>query len=552
MKTNLIYRNLLICLMAFAVVSCQTKINPEIPHLKKQGTATQLIVDGKPFLLLGGEVYNSSSSNLDYMKPTWAKLARMNLNTVLVPVSWEQFEPVEGKYDFLLVDSLIKVARQHNLRVVFLWLATWKNGNSRYAADWVKTDQKRFPRVQDKDGKTLEILSTLCEETCKADAHAFAALMKHIKETDAEKRTVLMIQVENEVGMHSDSRDRCAVANAAFANQVPKELMEYLQKHKENLLPEFLKVWKSAGTKTSGTWEEIFGKSTATDEIFMAWHYATFINRVAEAGKAQYALPMYVNAWLVQPQDKVPGNYPSGGPVDHVHDIWRAGAPQIDILAPDIYVADFNGTVARYSRGGNPLFVPESRGDTTGAANAFYAIGQYGSMGYSPFGIDRENEKDALSKAYEVLSQLSPLILKYQGTGSIGAASLNKANPEQMLKMGNYNIRIGLRKNFWDAKDSPAMGYGIIINTGQDEFIASGNDIDITFEPAGDSIAGLISVEEGKFVNSQWMAGRRLNGDEVQLRYDLSIAAKENQSGAGLRFPKNEYSIQKVKLYLYK
>jgi hypothetical protein len=548
-----ILRFTLICLIVFASLSCKTKSKQEIPHLRKQGTATQLIVDGKPFLILGGELYNSSASNLEYMKPIWPKLFKMNLNTVLATVTWEQFEPIEGKYDYALVDGLIRDAQQNKLHLVFLWFGSWKNGNSRYAADWVKADQKRFPRVKDKDGNTLEILSTLGEETCKADARAYAALMKHIREVDALKQTVLMMQVENEVGMHSDSRDRCAEANEAFAKPVPKELMDFLQKHKENLLPELLKVWETTNYKTSGTWEDVFGQSPAADEIFMAWNYSRFINRVAEAGKAEYPLPMYVNAWLVQPQDKVPGDYPSGGPVDHVHDIWRAGAPQIDILAPDIYVTDFNGTVARYSRSGNPMFVPESGGDTLGAANAFFAIGQYGSMGYSPFGIDKENENGPLPKAYAILAQLSPLILKYQGTGSMGAASLNKANPTQILTLANYEIRIGLRKNFWDPKDSPAMGYGIIISLGKDEFLAAGNDVDITFQPShSDSIAGLTSVEEGKFLNGNWIPGRRLNGDEVQLRYDLAVAAKERQSGAGLRFPANQYSIQKVKLYKYR
>ena len=553
MKTTFLLRQTLTGMMVFALLSCQPETNLDIPHLKKQGTATQLIVKGKPFLILGGELHNSSASNLEYMKPIWPKLAKMNLNTVLTTVSWDQFEPKEGKYNFSLVDGLISNARQQNLHLIFLWFGSWKNGNSRYAPDWVKADQNRFPRVKDNDGNTLEILSTLSEETCNADARAFATLMKHIKNVDADKQTVIMIQVQNEVGMHSDSRDRCAAANEAFAKPVPQQLMNYLQTHKNNLLPELHKIWETTNYKTSGTWEDVFGKGTATDETFMAWNYSHFINRVADAGKAMYALPMYVNAWLVQPQDKLPGDYPSGGPVAHVHDIWRAGAPQIDILSPDIYVTDFNGAVATYSRNGNPVFIPESRGDKTGAANAFYTIGQYGSMGYSPFGIDNENENGALPKAYATLSQLTPLILKYQGTGFLGAASLNKVSPSQKLTISNYDITISIRKNLWNLSDTPAIGYGLIISLGKDEFLAAGNDIDITFQPShSDSIAGLTTVEEGLFINGNWIPGRRLNGDEVQLRYDLAVAAKEKQSGAGLRFPADQFSIQRVKLYKYK
>ena len=555
MKTNFLFRFALICLMVFALLSCKTstKLKPEIPHLKKQGTATQLMVDGKPFFILGGELENSSASSLEYMKPYWPVIQKTNLNTVLATISWEQFEPTEGKFDFTLVDGLIKDAREHNLRLLLLWFGSWKNGNSRYAADWVKADQKRFPKVLNKNGKTLEILSVFGEETCKADARAFAALMKHVREVDSEKQTVLMMQVQNEVGVHRDSRDRSALANEAFAKPVPKELMDYLQKNKEKLLPEFLKVWETTGFKTSGTWEEVFGKSVATDEIFMAWNYARYINRVVEAGKAEYSIPMFVNAWLVQPQDKTPGDYPSGGPVAQVHDIWRAGGPQIDILSPDVHLRQCDSILTSYSRGGNPVFIPESYSGKQGAANAFLALGKYGAIGYSPFGIeDKKNENVPLSKAYAVLSQLSPLIAEHQGNGTMSAALLKPGMANPHIKLGNYTIQVELRKTR-GSKVLPDIGYGIFIAVAPNEYIIAANDIEVTFLPnSSDSIAGLMLVEEGKFANGKWIPERRLNGDEVQLRYDLDVAATERQSGAGLCFLPEKYSIQRVKLYNYK
>lgn len=552
MKTNPMFRCILVCLLVLAV-SCTSKIKKEIPHLQKQGTATQLIVDGKPFLILGGELENSSSSSLEYMKPFWPGIAKTNLNTVLAAISWEQFEPTEGKFDFTLVDGLIKDAREHNLRLILLWFGSWKNGNSRYAADWVKADQKRFPKVLNKNGKTLEILSVFGEETCKADARAFAALMKHVREIDSEKQTVLMIQVQNEVGVHCDSRDRSALANDAFAKQVPKDLMDYLQNHKETLLPEFLKIWETTGFKTSGTWEEVFGKSPAADEIFMAWNYARYINRVAEAGKTEYPIPMFVNAWLVQPQDKTPGDYPSGGPVVHVHDIWRAGGPQIDILSPDVHLRNSDSILISYSRGRNPIFIPESYSGKQGAANAYLALGQFGSIGYSPFGIEaKKNENIPLSKAYAVLSQLAPLIAEHQGKGTIAATLLKPGYSNPKIKLGNYTIKVELRKTR-GSKALPEIGYGIFIAVAPNEYIVAGNDIEVTFAPnASDSIAGLTMVEEGKFLNGKWVPERRLNGDEVQLRYDLDVAAMERQSGAGLCFLPEKYSIQRVKLYNYK
>jgi hypothetical protein len=555
---------------AFSVLA-QTKSGPPIPRLEKQGQITQLFVDGRPFLVLGGELRNSSSSNLEYMRPIWPRLVKMRLNTVLAVVSWEQIEPAEGKFDFTVVDGLIRDARRNNLRLILLWFGSWKNGTSRYPADWVKANQERFPRVRNKDGKTLEILSTLSEASREADARAFAALMRHVREVDSGWRTVIMIQVQNEVGVLGDSRDRCAAADEAFGKPVPKELMDYLQKHKDLLLPELRKVWEAAGAKSSGTWEQVFSKGVATDEIFMAWNYARYIGRITELGKAEYPLPMFVNAWIVQPEDKGPGDYPSGGPVAHVHDVWRAGAPQIDILAPDIYLPDFPGILAQYSRSANPVFIPESRGDAGGVANAFYAIGQLGAIGYSPFGIDNPGrlvvlrpdpnqpaptdiENLPLPQGYSVLSQLAPLILEHQAKGSIDAAWLNKEKQTQKLSLGNYTLEVDLRRNRRAPNQVPELGYCLAIALGPDEYVVTGSDVQVTFSPntAGPPIAGLLSVEEGIYADGRWIAGRRLNGDEVQLRYDLSEAAAINQSAAGLRFGPGAPGIQRVKLYRYR
>ncbi|HVT91123.1 MAG TPA: DUF5597 domain-containing protein [Tepidisphaeraceae bacterium] len=531
---------------------------PAAPHLQKHGTVAQLVVDGKPFLLLGGEVHNSSSSSVAYMKPVWPRLAKMHLNTVLVPVSWEQVEPREGQFDFSVVDGLLTDARRNDLRLVLLWMGSWKNSTSRYEADWVKTDQARFPRVIDRDGKPLEILSTFNENTRNADAKAFASLMRHVKEVDSHQRTVIMIQMQNEVGVLGDSRDHSSAANDAFAKPVPSELVDYLQKNKDTLLPEFRKVWDDAGSKVSGTWEDVFGKGTRTDEIFMAWNYARFMNAIVEAGKAEYSLPTFVNAWIVQPEDKGPGDYPSGGPQAQNHDLYRAGAPAIDILAPDIYLPDFPGILAMYSRSANPVLIPESRAGGGGAANAFFAVGQFGAIGYSPFGIDGlPDEEGPFPRAYSVLDQLSPLILEHQGKGTIGAVWLSQQKPSQKIVLGNYTVNIEppRNRNAPINTSAPIGGYALVINTGPDEYVVAGSGVQITFyvKPPATGIVGLTKVEEGTFKNGQWLPGRRLNGDEVQLRYDLSAAAADGLSGSGLRFNANTGpTIQRVSLHVYK
>jgi hypothetical protein len=517
-----------------------------IPHLEKQGTATQLIVDGKPFLILGGELHNSSSSRLDYMKPIWPELAAMHLNTVLTPVSWELIEPEKGRFDFKLVDGLIAEARHNNLHLVFLWFGSWKNSMSSYAPAWAKTNLQRFPRAGDKDGKGLEIFSPFSEVNRDADARVFAAFMRHLRKVDRHKHTVILIQVENEIGMIPDARDHSVVANEIFSKPVPKELMAYLQDHKDRLIPEFRRVWEDAGFKTSGTWEEVFGSGVGTDEIFMAWHFARYTGQVAAAGKAEYPLPMYVNAALIRPNHK-PGQYPSAGPLPHLMDIWRAGAPQIDFLSPDIYFPNFAEWCEKYHRSGNPLFVPETR---PGPANFFYAIGQHDAMGVSPFGIEDEFPKSrtndlSLAKSYEVLSQIAPLILEHQGNGTMAGMVLDETNRIQKIQLGNFTLNVAhdytwpYSGGFHQTNSWPHFG-GLIISTAPDEYVIAGSGLIVTFAPnsPGDPIAGIASIDEGTFVNGRWVEGRRLNGDE-------------SHQGRHLRLPPGQFSMQRVKLYRY-
>lgn len=332
-----------------------------VPHLEKRGGATQLVVDGKPFLVLAGELHNSSSSSVEYMKPVWPRLAAMHLNTVLLPVAWETIEPEEGKFDFKCVDGLLEGARENKLKLVILWFGAWKNTYSSYVPAWVKTNTERFPRVQTSDGRDTERLSPFSTAVRDADARAFAQLMRHLREADGDKRTVIMVQVENEVGVIPESRDHSPAANAAFAAGVPSALTSFMEKHRRVLDPEFRAAWEATGGKTQGTWQEVFGKTSLTDDLFMAWQYATYIEHVTATGKAEYPLPMFANAALIRPNYQ-PGQYNSGGPLPRSIDVWHAGAPSLDLLSPDIYFNEFAYWASKYARPDNPLFIPETQG----------------------------------------------------------------------------------------------------------------------------------------------------------------------------------------------
>ena len=534
----------------------------QIPHLEKQGTATRLVVNGKPFLLLSGELHNSTCGGFDYMRPVWARLAKKNLNSVIATVSWELIEPAEGKFDFALVDSIISGARKADLKLVLIWFGSWKNAGSVYIPSWVKKNYEKYPRAKDEHGKPMEILSTFGESSCEADAKAFAALMHHIREVDAEQQTVIMIQVENEMGILDNlgktpgnaRRDFCDKANSAYNSTVPKKLMDYLAEHKDSLFPELFKIWEANGFRTDGTWEEIFGKSELrsekrdwqfysfyTEEVFSAWNYAGYAGKIAEEGKKEYPLPMYVNAWLKQPVSYWPGRYPSGGPLPQVLDIWRAAAPSIDFIAPDIYTNEFTWICKEYTRSGNPLFIPETQGGETGAARAFYAFGEFNAGCFAPFGIDNTlfAENDPLDESYAILQNMSSVILENQGKGTMRGILVDTASPVQQFESGNYKIEARLAGG-----DNTSTAGGLIINTGPQEFIVAGKGLDVFFIVDDDSLrVGVDAVDEGTFKNGKWVSERRLNGDEVHA---------STWSGTGLRLPGNKVSIQRISLYRYR
>lgn len=542
-----------ILILILNVCCASAQLPKPIPHLQVKGTSTQLIVDGKPFLILGGELGNSNSSNSAYMKPIWSELVKMNLNTVLVPVYWELIEPQEGNFDFSLVNDMITGARQHHLRLVLLWFGSWKNSMSCYAPGWVKKDYTRFPRARDNNNKPVEILSPFNSENITADKNAFAGLMNFVRKTDEENRTVIMIQVENEIGMLPVARDYHPEAVKYFSSEVPLDLISYMVKNKEILMPEFLALWKKAGFKEKGTWQEVFGKEISTEEIFMACYFAKYAEEITAAGKAEYPLPMYVNAALNRP-GKLPGQYPSAGPLPHLMDIWRAAAPSIDILTPDIYFANFTKWCRLYDRGGNPIFLPEVRYESFSGPEsyepacgpkAFYAIGNHNAIGFSPFFIESTSDqvKEPITESYKILGQLSPLILEHQGTSSIKGFLFDKENQSDTLLLGGYKIVIkhdytlgwspGSTDETW-----PITG-GIIICIGEGEYFVAGEGIVLTFPPINDhAFAGIESIDEGSFENRTWKAVRRLNGDQ-------------SHQGRHLRIPVDEPGIQFLKLYKY-
>lgn len=346
------------------------------PKLVSEGGRHALLVDGAPYLVLGAQIGNSSAWP-EVLPQVWPALEAMHVNTAEAPVYWEQMEPTPGVFDWTNVDALIEGARAHRMHLVLLWFGTWKNGNDHYVPQWVKRDPQHFPRMLNSAGSPLDDLSANAPANMEADRKAFAALMHHVAEKDGSEHTVLMMQVENESGGIGSVRDYSAASNKEFAGQVPAELV------------------KALGRK-GGTWAEVFPGNA--DESFQAWHQARYVNAVAAAGKREFDIPFYCNVWLAYPPGELPERriaiagigYPSGGPNQGMLAIWKAAAPSIDMIGPDLYSnsAEFvTNILETYARADNPLWVPEIGQGDDYAPYFFSALGR-GGIGFSPFGVD--------------------------------------------------------------------------------------------------------------------------------------------------------------------
>lgn len=502
-----------------------TAVATPLPQIVARGDRHALLVDGAPFVVLGAQVNNSSAWPAALPK-VWPAVTQMHANTVIVPIAWEQIEPTEDRFDFSFLDTLLREAREHDVRVGLLWFATWKNNGPNYAPEWVKLDNKRFPRLITADGRTLNSMSPHAESTLNADRKAFVALLRHLKSVDAQ-RTVILVQVQNEPGTYGSVRDFSPAAEKLFKGQVPAPLL------------------KKTG-KASGTWQQVFGADA--DEFFHAWSVASFIGQVAEAGKREYALPMYVNAALRDPfHPGKPGAYASGGPTDNVIDVYRAAAPAIDIVAPDIYMpqsAKYFRVLDLYARAdhppGNPLFVAETGNDALYARYFFEVLGRH-AIGFVPFGIDFTGYSnhplgavatDASMVApfadnYRLIAPFARTWAKLSFENNVWGAAQPDDEASRRFDLGRWNATVswnewqfGMREWFGDAARPTHKDGGILVaQLGPDEFLVTGRNARISFAPGAKlgKVNGLIfaRVEEGHYdEHGEWVFERVWNGDQ--------------------------------------
>ena len=484
-----------------------------------------LYVHDKPFFMKSGEIHNSSASDAAFLEEKlWPALRGLNMNSVIVPLYWELIEPEEGKYDFTLLEQIVSSARREGLKLCFLWFGLWKNAESMYVPAWVKWDTKTYFRTEKVSGEKMTTISPLCAAAVEKDRLAFTALMRHIRELDEEENTVVVIQVENEIGLLGTDRDYSPAAQKAFFAPIPEVLAAALGK--------------------SGTWEEVFGDDAG--ECFMAWHFASAVEKIAASGKAAYNLPCYANAWLRQ-SPWFPGSYPSGGPVRGMHGIWRAAAPSLFAFGPDIYVPYCADVLDEYAYDGNPLFIPEIRKDAVASSYALYAFGAKNAICFSPFGIedlaldpaqldkppmelmialnidpsafDITGSRDCLAATYGLLEQLEPLYLRYRGTEHLKACVRHgEVDYSAFLRFRNYDLAV----NYGPRASGKPLGCCYAIELTENRFLLIGLNCTPSFrvKPGVNRQLDIIRMEEGQLVGGEWKPGRVLNGDEkMNLRF---------------------------------
>ena len=553
--------------------------------------------------ILGGELSNSAATSVTDIDNVMPRMKALGLNTVLVPAYWEFVEPVEGQFDFTLIDRTIQQARQLRLQVVFLWFGAWKNSMSCYAPLWFKQDTKRFPRARTRQGKPLEIASCFSEQVFQADNKAFEALVKHISETGSD--VVSMIQVENEIGMLEDARDHSRLAEDTYKKGVPQELVSYLKKNiktlhpwlKQRLKPQISNLKPQiSNLKSQTSWTDAFGDDIYTDEIFMAYYYAKYVGRLCETARRYTQMPLYVNA-AMNSRGRQPGQYPSAGPLAHLIDLWRCGAPQLLCLAPDIYDTGFKGWADQYALPNNPLFIPESRCCVNSGARALYAVGEHQALGFSPFAIDQASpsETESITKAYDILRQIETVSrinlnpqtsnLKPQPSNLKPQTSwgllFDQEDKERIITADNMVITC--RHYFtlpWDPRATDGStwpeGGAVLLRISNNEYLLAGTGVVATFASAyeKDHEQQLTLGEDG-FVaagtqssntsshqssNSSIFKGSRkgiASVDEVsideqgQMLYQRRLNGDQDHQGRHVRIACGEWKILHVRLYDY-
>ncbi|GHH09898.1 beta-galactosidase [Sphingomonas glacialis] len=490
----------------------------EVPQIVSRNGHHALIVDGAPFLMLGAQV-NNSSNYAAALTSVWPMLDRLHANTVEVPIAWQQLEPTEGRFDYSFLQTLLDQAREHDKRLVLLWFGTYKNTGPSYAPDWVKQDNRRFPRMKLRDGTDHYVLSPNARTTLEADKRAFLKLITYLRDHDRQNTTIL-VQVENETGSYRSPRDYGPEAQKLFVGPVPAALGK------------------------AGTWTQAYGAQA--DRAFNTWYTAAYCGELAAAGKAIKPLPMYVNASLADAfKIPEPTAVSSGGPQQDVLDIWKAAAPAIDYQAPDIYdrkSADVFAYLDAFRRPDNALAVPEI-GNAAEYARFFWAALGRGAIGFAPFGMDAtgyynyplgaktldDHTIETFAAPYRLFADMQREWAKIAFERPTWGTAKGDDGKPQSTTLGDWTItasygewQFGHRVDTWIKSQPPswaneAVGGAVAAQIAPDQYLVAGDHVRLDFAPAAGAPknAMILRVEEGRLVKGAFVVDRVWNGDQT-------------------------------------
>ena len=508
----------LISLSILAILLGASSVAQPLPRLVEKDGRHALFVDGAPYLILGAQVHNSSAWPAMLPK-VWPAIRDIGANTVEAPVYWEQFEPEPGRFDTSAVDMLLQQARENHVRLVLLWFGTYKNGSDHYMPLWLKQSPGRHVHITGAKGKLVDSPSPYSKENLESDKRAFAAFMRHLKSADPQ-HTAIMVQVENEPGSWGSVRDFSPEAQKLFEGPVPPALLKSLRKQPPS---------------SAANWREVFGGDA--DEFFHAWSVGTYVGQVAAAGRAEYSLPLYTNAALRDPLTPGPaGSYESGGPTDNVMEIWKAAAPALDLLAPDIYMSDsprYLKILELYGRFGNALFVPETGSGPMYGRYFFSALG-HGAIGFAPFGIDYTSSRTTpeslapFAMNYKLVGPMMRELAKLNFEGKLQAVAEEKDRPTQSLEFGPWTATVSYGVPVFGANRNPRgnaepTGRVLIAQLEPDQFLVAGYFCRVDFQPTGsDRPREYLRVEEGGYENGAFKRFRIWNGDQTDWGLNFS------------------------------
>jgi len=481
-------------------------VNNIIPHLEEINDHRVLIVDGKPFIILGLQWDCDGCYTPEDMDPFFEHGESMGLNTASLLLYWREIEPEEGKYNFTMLDHRIDIARKHHMKIVLVWFASFKNGCLTYAPDYVRKDHQRFRKVKDKKGS--QHTNNCCptaEETHKRDELALIQIFNHLKEVDSKDHTVILFQMENETGIFGTNRCYCDICNNKYSK------FDYKSEY-----------------------------GVQAEEAFSATCIAEYCDSLAKTIKEIYPIPVYMNAWLPAAYvNQRPGfDYPSGGPVPGMLALYYKTIKHIDFLSPDIYqygYRDFNYYSKIYTAKDNPLFIAEcatGKGART-EKNIFYAIGYYAAIGYDPWAINRccpgfmseplvntadgkwSEEAYELHKSYKMINEAIYPIVMAQNTENLKTFVEEEGDNGILLSFNELDVEIK-----FDHPKKSARGF--VIRQTKDEFILVGAGAHISFSKKGGERVPVSIVESGLFNDNKWIcryqhSSERAPTDPIQL-----------------------------------